>query len=989
MSLQWYSIGCYRFEKILKSRRFLILILLYIIINQQYTSAGELLFRTFVPDYNIEGRKITSFCEDYRGFLIIGTQGGLFKFDGNQYTPLPFPPSMTQFEITKIYCDAEQRWVGLSNGSILFYADDLSEPTILTTGKTAITDIEKDKNGLVWLASYGDGLFVLDNHGWQTNIAKSEGLTDNFVYTLQSDSTGWVWAGTDAGLVRCRIDNKTIEIQHFKYNNLLPDLIIHDLALDKKNCLWIGFNEAGVASYAIKDDVFKTVIGFDAIQQSEIWSLLIFENELWIGTENGKLFGYDIDSGVLNEYFGTSTNSLPTRKLNTCYSNLGGFWIGDQEKLTWTLGGEIEYFKFENQQPIGEVHAILADSKGFIWYCNETGLFRKSLNNSNMVKAELMFSTTFFKNTFFTCLYEDDNGLIWIGTFDKGVIVLNPKNKNIRVYQEQNGLANNNVLSIAGDQNFIWFSTFGGISRAYTTSGDNIEFEDYSGNSKLGNNYIFQIYIAPDHRVWFATDGSGLSYFENGKFEQLKNDHISKKAIYSVTEDKFGALWLAVADEGVFRLQGDSLRQFGLSDGLGSLSVTSVATVGNYVLVVNNHRVDLINTTNGVIVQTGENIDIHDIKAGLNAIDANQHTGNCWIGTQYGYIRFNKLDRIAQVKPILNLKSVLVNLEPVTIGQPINLEYNQNNLSFDFTGIWYPRPGDMRFKAKLEGQDVNWYTTRDHIIRYSNLAPGKYSFRLLDAGNTNSSVEDQISYNFTIKSPIWQRWWFILAAAIFVLGILRWFVHSRELKMKTEQQIRHEKLEFEYSNLRNQVNPHFLFNSFSTLIALIESDAKNAVSYVEKLSDYFRNILQFRDTELITLSEEQQLLETYIFLQKKRYANGLQLNIQIAEEFILSRIPPMTLQMLAENALKHNVASKSKPLLINISVEDDFIVVSNNLQAKNNPEVSTSLGLKNISERYRLFADKKVIVENNEVNFVVKLPLIQQINSKQIQILPL
>jgi LytS/YehU family sensor histidine kinase len=209
-----------------------------------------------------------------------------------------------------------------------------------------------------------------------------------------------------------------------------------------------------------------------------------------------------------------------------------------------------------------------------------------------------------------------------------------------------------------------------------------------------------------------------------------------------------------------------------------------------------------------------------------------------------------------------------------------------------------------------------------------------------------------------------------------MVAIMVWWLRERENKLKIQQRIIQERLEFEYRNLRNQVNPHFLFNSFSTLIAMIENEGKSAVGYVEKLSDYFRQILQYRDSELIPLSEEMQLLETYIFLQQKRYGSGLVLKTEIPAEFLSVKIPPMTLQMLAENALKHNMASKSKPLSVEIIGNKDFILVQNNLQPKQSREISTGLGLKNISERFRLFAGKEIKIEKSTEMFFVKLPII-------------
>ena len=959
----------------LSFRRFL-LTLLVLISFQYFVTANELIFRTYEPDYHIEGKKITSANENPQGFLILGTRGGIYLFDGLQYSSLHFPDSLKNHDITNIYCQGNSIWAGLSNGYLIHYEEYKSEPTIIITGNSAITDILTDPEMNLWIATYGEGLFIKQGDGLPQNYSAKDGLPDSFVYTLQIDSSGWVWAGTDAGLVRCRMNENNIEIQVCKNKEMFPDLIIQALVLDQKNQLWIGFNEGGVICYDTQNETIKIVITSESINNGIVSSLLSIEENIWIATNDGSLYCYNQKSGLLENFKASKLNPLPSRMLKLCESNIGGFWVVGDDKVTWSVGSDIEIFSKENGKEIGEVHALLADSKNNLWYCNELGLYCKSMNKSNNTYSKQVFSTKYFNKIFFTCLFEDADGLIWIGTFDRGVIILNPETGSFHFYDEKNGLSNNNVLSIAGKNEEIWLSTFGGVSHARKHSG-RIEFEHLNQKTGLGNNYIYQIYIAPDKRAWFATDGTGLSYFENGRFEQLQDSRIVNKAVYSMTQDQSGALWFAVADEGVFRLQGDSLRQFGLADGLGSLSVTSVAISDNFVIVVNNHRIDLIDARTGKVTQTGENIDLHDIKAGLNAITSNGK-GNFWIGTQRGYISLKNPSRIAKLKPILNLTAVKVNLQAVSFDKNIVLAYNQNYISFDFTGIWYPRPGDMRFKIKLEGQDLDWFYTRDHSVSYSNLAPGNYTFLLQDASNTDASDEKQISLHFSILKPFWKRWWFITATIVVILLIIKFYFQIRLKKLKHEQQISHEKMEFEYSNLRNQVNPHFLFNSFSTLIALIESDSKNAVSYVEKLSDYFRSILQYRDTELISIFEERQLLENYIFLQQKRYSTGLQLLLNIPAETQNKLIPPMTLQMLAENCLKHNIASKNKPLCIEVFVADNYLVVSNNLQPKNNPEVSTSLGLKNISERYRLFAGKKILIEKTQDKFIVKLPIIQR-----------
>jgi len=165
--------------------------------------------------------------------------------------------------------------------------------------------------------------------------------------------------------------------------------------------------------------------------------------------------------------------------------------------------------------------------------------------------------------------------------------------------------------------------------------------------------------------------------------------------------------------------------------------------------------------------------------------------------------------------------------------------------------------------------------------------------------------------------------------------LIYFIIRFRESALKKREAIDREKLMFQFQTLRSQVNPHFLFNSFSTLISVIDEDKEVAIEYVEKLSQFFRNILEYRDKDLIPLSEELKLIETYYYLKKKRYCQNLQLNIDVDEKTLSSLIPPMVLQMLVENAIKHSVISAEKPLTVEIIADDRHITVIYNLQRKN------------------------------------------------------
>jgi two-component system LytT family sensor kinase len=190
-----------------------------------------------------------------------------------------------------------------------------------------------------------------------------------------------------------------------------------------------------------------------------------------------------------------------------------------------------------------------------------------------------------------------------------------------------------------------------------------------------------------------------------------------------------------------------------------------------------------------------------------------------------------------------------------------------------------------------------------------------------------------------------------------------------------EEEFKREALSLQFDALKNQVNPHFLFNSLNVLTSLVETDPPLAVRFIKQLSEVYRYVLEHKDKELIELDTELQFVNAYVYLQKIRFDNSLVVDISL--ENTAGRIIPLSLQMLVENAIKHNVISTDKPLHISILCNGDYLVVKNNLQKKTVIHETGSIGLKNIRERYAYFSKLPVIIEETNEMFTVKLPLIE------------
>lgn len=237
-------------------------------------------------------------------------------------------------------------------------------------------------------------------------------------------------------------------------------------------------------------------------------------------------------------------------------------------------------------------------------------------------------------------------------------------------------------------------------------------------------------------------------------------------------------------------------------------------------------------------------------------------------------------------------------------------------------------------------------------------------------------VQDEILINLVFAG-------FVLAVILVDLGIIlmkKW----KETATEAER-VKKENMEFRFDRLRNQINPHFLFNSLNTLASLVYQNPETASQFIRQLARVYRYVLENRDKEIITLAEEWEFMESYLFLVKIRFDDGLRFELDLPSEHLNRYIAPMTLQLLVENALKHNIVSSSKPLVLQIKIENEQLVVENNLQPKLQPEPSTHTGLENIRSRYAMLSSRPIQVIMTEKTFRVEIPLLQIENTNQIR----
>ncbi|HEX5001046.1 MAG TPA: histidine kinase, partial [Bacteroidia bacterium] len=658
-------------------------------------------------------------------------------------------------------------------------------------------------------------------------------------------------------------------------------------------------------------------------------------------------------------------------------------WIGSSNTLLFTSGERIEFISKACGKAMGNIRAVLSDRAGNTWASTNEGVIRFYSDSSGANICDKPLDGTPYQDYKIVSMYMDAYDRIWLGTFDHGVLIFDPVKHVFKQLKESDGLLNNNVMSITGTGNTIWLGTLGGVSGCYfpVDSGKTKpKFFTLPGNGS-GNNFIYKVYEDSKHRLLTGTDGQGVGIYDGRLFNNYGTEHGLKSGIiYSLTEDFKGRIWAAAAEGGLYCFDGTSIKNYNRSKGLSDLSIAALSTdeSGN-IVIVNKSGIDVMDPENGHIITLGQELGVNTIDPDLNCISKDVY-GNTWIGSQNGIIKIRLGESASMFRPLLRLRHVLCFLEPVDTSVEKKFSHSRNHISFDYSGIWYDNPNAVTFRYLLEGYNTGWVDTRDRFVTFPNLVPGNYTFRLKCALNNNFTDADEVSYSFVIALPFWRESWFLIFITVVITILLIFYLRFRDNRTRSLESLNRERIQAQFEVLKNQVNPHFLFNSFNTLITIIEDDPAKAINYVNKLSDFFRRILTHKEKDVIPLPQELGLLNDYLFLQKQRHGDAFIMEMRLPDKKTLEKysLPPLSLQMLVENAFKHNAVKLSSPLRIEIFMNDDGnIVIRNNKISRMKSEPSTSTGLTNLKNRYKLLCGQEPVIHDNFDSFTVILPAIK------------
>lgn len=233
--------------------------------------------------------------------------------------------------------------------------------------------------------------------------------------------------------------------------------------------------------------------------------------------------------------------------------------------------------------------------------------------------------------------------------------------------------------------------------------------------------------------------------------------------------------------------------------------------------------------------------------------------------------------------------------------------------------------------------------------------------------------------NLKLDSMFLAATWFLYILASILVNsvfITDFFIDQWKESLVKAERLEKEKTQVQFDNLKNQLNPHFLFNALTSLNSLIFENQGLASQFLQHLSKVYRYVLQNKEKNFVTVQTELDFIQNYVFLLSTRFESALTISFRIHPQSKDKAIVPVTLQILIENALKHNVADKDRPLSIRIETNDEYLVVSNNLQVRKLVETSNKQGLENLKSLYKFLTDKPVQIESGDNQFSVSVPLI-------------
>ncbi|MCB8994927.1 MAG: SpoIIE family protein phosphatase [Bacteroidales bacterium] len=712
--------------------------------------------------------------QDPKGWMWFGTDNGLFRFDGINYVRFTVVEGLATNNVTALGSNKDGRlWIGHEDGEISIYNGNTIEKFNPEEGMGTkkITDIALDSSGVIWFSTSEEGVYRYDGR-YLTNVNIDDGLSDNHVYDIEVARDGTLWFATDYGITQYSKGQCSV----LSMKDGLADNIVRVLKASPDGRIWAGTQDMGLIIFDPKKNSFTTLDGWD--YGAITGFVMSLEDNIWISTERQGIVQLQLTKGLEKPYYKkiTQKQGLISERINAIIKDSEeNIWVGGYQGVVQALPAVFEFLNKENGSPFEMVYSIASTNEGNLWVCSESGLFRGIQDNSGQFIWSNILNLTGIN---FISLYFDKKGFIWAGSYGDGVYRINPKNLQYKKFTVAEGLSDNNVSAISGNDSVIWFSTFGGGVSKFLMKSSRF---DKIQNEEIAKSYIYQTRTDLKGRTWIAGTLRYPAYFFSDSLHSLDTDGQKFPQLYSIATDSSGMVWFNTKDDGLLVYNGDSIEKIGEKKGIAFKDIQSIIfDKYNNLLVISDFGFLFYQYQKGVILEFGENTGLSYQYPILNSVYSDSE-GQIWIGTQSGIIKYNP----AYLKFIKQSPRVFLS-EKKLFSTPISnskkrFRYNENNFTFAYTGIWFRNPEALTYRYMLEGFDLKWnYFNQNQSLTYSKLPAGDYTFKVevsLNQKTWFSSPES--SFSFKVSPPFWMRWWFILLMAIMLVSGIFLYIRIR------------------------------------------------------------------------------------------------------------------------------------------------------------------------------------------------------------------
>lgn len=777
-------------------------------------------FNQYTTEDGISQNFIYSINQDQNGYLWVGTGEGLCKFDGINFQTYTTQNGLSEDVITSSFVDENgTQWFGHNEGGITRFNSD---------GFTAIKRKDLIQSKVNAISGIGDQIFgIAQNHGLfeikneKLDLIGTFGIEGFHAIHCVDDEN--ILIGTSTGLLHLKFNGNIWAKQDVYWKD---KWITNLTKTSEPDVILMATQANGIAKVRIQKGKVEFSSWDSSFDLNNIQIQTIMEDQeknIWLGTYGQGLIKLHLDTIGVEDYEITkynTTTGMSSDFVQSVYQDReGNIWVGTfGAGLSYLIDDFFTFYSQDEDSYSNNVSAICV--VGFEkWYGVENGLMRvSSLDTVTMFYD----SSNGFVSDKVSAMFLDDS-ILWIGTWGSGMYTYDLKTDKFKKTPWNYGSLQNKINQISGNEESIFIATEGGLVVYFKENGKTNLFDTELG---LAHNSIKTVCLGSDGTIWMGT----LSRYLYGIKDNTINEHEITNAgqleIVAISEDLDNNIWIATAENGVYKKVGTSISHYSKLEGLKSNYTYAVNTDAEGNIWV-GHRGGL-----SKIPKNDKKIIVYDHKSGIEDqvnpkamfLDEKDYL---WIGTDGGAIKYDpSKNKKKVVPPVVNLLSVMIGEKEYGIDNKIELPYGNYRVQFNFIGISFRDPLNVKYQYKLEGYDEVFSDyTHEPNATYGRLADGKYKFHVIACNEDGICSEDSATIELKIAKPFWKTIWFYFFVGALLIGTVILIVRIRVKRLQANQIYLEEQLEIKTKEVVAKAK----------IIEEINKDLTASINYAERI----------------------------------------------------------------------------------------------------------------------------------------------------------